>query len=78
MAAERGFDDAIGVLAAAGAELDAQADRAKLSALHAAATMGHTKAVRVLIEAGAQIEVQTARLRTPLHIAAGTDGVDVL
>ena len=62
IAAENGYNVAVGNLLAAGAECS--------TALHAAARGGHLSTIRLLLDRGADIEAKDPSEQTPLHIAA--------
>ena len=67
--ARQGHHLLVGVLLAAGAEVDAR-DREAATALHVAAQYGHDEVVQLLLEAGATIDSRRTGGLTPLHLAA--------
>ena len=69
-AARGGHPEAINLLLAAGADMNAQAE-VEYTPLHAAATGGHTEAIKALLAAGASVDAREGRRKaTPLHVAA--------
>ena len=71
MASEKGFTPAVELLLDAGALADSgPKDEHRISALHAAAAMGHEGVVHALLKAGASCDARDARARTPLHLSA--------
>ena len=70
LAAEKGHVAVLNALAAAGANLSANADEGAMQALHVAAAMGHAEAASALIAAGATVDALDRKHRTPLALAA--------
>jgi ankyrin repeat protein len=60
----------VGVLAYAGANLEATTRLGGYTALHLAARQGHEGVVRALLEAGSQVDARTGTGATALHLAA--------
>lgn len=78
IAATRGADDAVEVLAAAAPDTVNHVDRKRLTPLSSAATQGHERTVRLLLSAGASDkEARAEKRRSSLELAAtaGHDGV---
>ncbi|MFW9965045.1 MAG: ankyrin repeat domain-containing protein [Candidatus Sifarchaeia archaeon] len=69
-AAETGNLDAVKEALESGADIDAQNEYMKDSALHLAASRGHLKIVQYLLEKEANLLLTNATDMTPLHIAA--------
>ena len=69
VAARQGHHLLVGLLLAAGAEVDAR-DREAATALHVAARSGHDEVVQLLLESGATIDLRRIGGLTPLHLAA--------
>ncbi len=70
--AARNADPAmVGVLAYAGANLEATTRLGGYTALHLAARNGHEGVVRALLEAGSHVDARTGTGATALHLAAG-------
>lgn len=64
-AAEKGGEEAVARLLAAGADVNAK-DKSGATPLHEAARRGHTGAVRLLVEAGADVHAKNGRGATGL------------
>ena len=79
-AAQKGNDENVGVLLAAGASCDAKSNDG-LPALFLAARNGHTAVVAELVQAGANVNAPSGHGSTPLIVAAGSGDatcVDIL
>ena len=69
VAASNGEADAIRILVAAGAALEATPNRNKATPLHAAAGKGFVEAIEALLAAGASLEARTSAGATPMALA---------
>lgn len=70
-AARNADPELVGVLAYAGANLEATTRLGGYTALHLAARVGHEGVVRALLEAGSLVDARTSTGATALHLAAG-------